>query len=140
LRLKFYTFYIKKQHFAKNIHFSNISNVHHVETIEHFLTSEEDKQLHAWIPHLSNKKCCRLHHRGVYVGCSNSSHFFPLPFRLHSVLQMKQFERITFKITFMSFSLMMYFLPSLIAGYGVFYTGFAVEPPKFQHVSSHYSH
>jgi len=40
----------------------------------------------------------------------------------------------------MSFSLMMYFLPSLIAGYGVFYTGFAVEPPKFQHVSSHYSH
>ena len=36
----------KKQHFAKNIHFNNISNVHHSETIEHFLTSEEDKQLH----------------------------------------------------------------------------------------------
>ena len=36
----------KKQHFAKNLHFNNISNVHHIETIEHFLTSEEDKLLH----------------------------------------------------------------------------------------------
>jgi len=41
----------KKQHFAKDIHFNNISNVHHIETIEHFLTSEEDKQLHTQIPH-----------------------------------------------------------------------------------------
>jgi len=41
----------KKQHIAKNIHFNNILNVHHIETIEHFLTSEEDKQLHTQIPH-----------------------------------------------------------------------------------------
>jgi len=39
-------FYTKTQHFAKNIHFNNIFNVHHIETIEHFLTSKEDKQLH----------------------------------------------------------------------------------------------
>jgi len=44
-----YTLY-KNQHFAKNIHF-NISNVHHNETIEHFLTSEEDIQVHTQIPH-----------------------------------------------------------------------------------------
>jgi len=44
--LKFYTFYTKKQHFAKNVHFNIISNVHHSETIEHFLTSEGDEQLH----------------------------------------------------------------------------------------------
>jgi len=36
--------YTITKHFAKNLHFNNISNVHHIETFEHFLTSE-DKQL-----------------------------------------------------------------------------------------------
>ena len=43
-------FYIEKQEFAKNLHFNNISNIHHIETTEHFLTSEQDKQLHTQIP------------------------------------------------------------------------------------------
>ena len=49
--LKFYMFYTKKQHFAKNMQFNNILNIHHIETVEHFLTSDEDKQLHTQIPH-----------------------------------------------------------------------------------------
>ena len=44
-----YILYKKKQHFSKNLHFNNIPNVHHIETIEHFLSSEEDKQFHTQI-------------------------------------------------------------------------------------------
>jgi len=46
-----YILYKKNNILAKNLHFNNISNVHHIETIEHFLTSEEDKLLHTQIPH-----------------------------------------------------------------------------------------
>jgi len=65
--MKFYTFYRKIHRFAKNIHFNNISNVHHIETIEHFLTSEEDKQLHIQIPHyclIKNAAACII---GVFM-------------------------------------------------------------------------
>ena len=83
-----FTRFIQKKNFPKNLHFNNISNVHHIQTTEHFLSSEGDKQLHTQIQHycLTFKKCCRLHHRGVYVRCYNSSHFSPLPFQSHNVL------------------------------------------------------
>jgi len=86
----FYIFYTKKR-FAKNLHFNNISNVHHIETIEHFLTSEEDKQLHIQIPHYCLIKIAVACTTDVFDRSSNSSHFSPLPFQSHSVLQMKQF-------------------------------------------------
>ena len=41
----------KNNIFFKNLHFNNISIVHHIETVEYFLTSEEDKLLHTPIPH-----------------------------------------------------------------------------------------
>jgi len=42
--------FLTQKHFAKKLHLNNISNVHHIGTIEHFLTSEEDKQLYTQIP------------------------------------------------------------------------------------------
>jgi len=48
-------FYTKKQHFAKNLHFNTISNVHHTENIEHFLTSEDDKHLRIQVAYYAYK-------------------------------------------------------------------------------------
>ena len=119
LRLKFYTFYTENI-FAKNLHFNYIANVPHIETIEHILTIEEDKQLHTQIP-----QCCVTKNA---VACTTEVFMIGVPmfFLYHfdhiqflKWITYKQFQLISFKITFMSFSLMMYFFPWLIAGRGV---------------------
>ena len=104
----------KKKHFTKNLHFNNISNVHHIETTEHFLTSEEDKQLHTQIQHycLTFKNVVACTTEVFMLGVTILPifllyHFDHTTFWSHSVLQMKQFQWMTFKITFMSFSSMM---------------------------------
>ena len=81
---KFYMFYTKKLHFL-NTYVSIISQMFTILKLLNIFWKVEDKQSHTQIPHYClTKKCCSLYDRGVYVCCSYSFHFCPLPFQSHN--------------------------------------------------------
>jgi len=90
---------------------------------------------------LCNKKCCSLHHRGVYDRCS---HVFPLPFWSHSVFEMDHIQTVSINIIQNHFQVIfindVFFSMTHCWPWCFFCTGFTLEPPKLQHVSSHYRH
>ena len=85
---KFYMFHTQTQPFAKNLKFNSISKIHHIENIKHFLTSEEDEQMHTQIHIIvlqKNAVACTTA-QVFMLGVPVLPIFLPVPFLSHNTL------------------------------------------------------